>query len=732
MSSPRDIRFRSSWLWIAWLVLGLLAPADSGRAQVAPGGNSPERRPAQFFTVPEPITDAVIEKLTSSVGPLLERGAARGVAPVLVFEFQASHAGGQTSAGNAADLAEFLSTRLGGADRVIAYVPTPLSGYAVLAALACDEIVLGEAASLGPITPDGQPVSEAARAVLETLARRKGRDPELLRGLLDPSVDLREVRTADRRTHFVPAPALAEFERENQVVGNEPAWEGGRRAVLTAERARSLNFTPLLVPNRGRLIATYGLASASDDPTLGGPVRPILIRIAGPIDAAKESYLRRRISQAVNEQRVNLIVLHLDSEGGLIDSSKRAATALAGLNRQGVKTVAVVDRALGTAALPALACDEIVMVQHGRLGGIAQTVAGRGQVEAIEPAMTKVLADDLEDLARAKGYPEAIARALVDPNMELVAASDNQAAGLVYIAADQAFADQARYQVRQTIKPVGDVLTLNPEAATELGLSRTTVASLGDWLEARGLKGIRADQPTWVDALVTTLNTPWMSWLLLFIGMFMLILELKLPGVGLPAIASAMAFLLFFWGHYLGGTADRLEILLFIVGLVCIALELFIFPGFGVFGVSGILMVLISVVMASHTFVWPTQEYEYRQMGRTLTQVTATIIGVVVAAVAVGRYFPSMPIFRHMILMPETDDAPPDLPPGKPGVFEGQSAMAYLVGSVGRTTSVCRPSGKARIGDQLYDVTADGFFIETDTPVEVVEVRGQRVFVRRL
>jgi membrane-bound serine protease (ClpP class) len=223
-----------------------------------------------------------------------------------------------------------------------------------------------------------------------------------------------------------------------------------------------------------------------------------------------------------------------------------------------------------------------------------------------------------------------------------------------------------------------------------------------------------------------------MSGLLLFVGMFMLILELKLPGVGLPAITSALAFLLFFWSHYLGGTADRLEIMLFLVGLICIALELFVFPGFGVFGVSGILLVLTSVVMASHTFVWPTQEYEYRQMGATLTSITLTIVGVVACAIAFGRYLPKLPLFRHMILVPEPAGEPDPSEAGKPEPADPNSSYFFLLGETGRTTTVCRPSGKARFGELLADVTADGFYIEADTPVEVIEVRGSRVFVKRV
>ena len=149
---------------------------------------------------------------------------------------------------------------------------------------------------------------------------------------------------------------------------------------------------------------------------------------------------------------------------------------------------------------------------------------------------------------------------------------------------------------------------------------------------------------------MTILTDPFVSWLLLVVGLFMLVLELKLPGIGLPAITSALAFLLFFWSHYLSGTADQLEIILFLVGMVCMALELFVFPGFGVFGMSGILLILCSIVMASHTFVWPTQEYEYRELGFTLLQVMVAMVAVGGGAVVLARYFPSLPLFNRLIL----------------------------------------------------------------------------------
>ncbi len=83
-------------------------------------------------------------------------------------------------------------------------------------------------------------------------------------------------------------------------------------------------------------------------------------------------------------------------------------------------------------------------------------------------------------------------------------------------------------------------------------------------------------------------------------------------------------------------TADQLEIILFLIGLVCLALELFVFPGFGIFGLSGILLMLCSIVLASHTFIWPTHDYEYRELGYTLLQLTGMLVAVGFGAAIVG------------------------------------------------------------------------------------------------
>ncbi len=714
--------------WLAMLAFGLgsffAAGATAQEAEEA-------KTPAQFFVINEPITEAQISQLESAVNSYLDRAADKQQKPVLVFEFRADDAqAGASDIYSCARLSEFFSTKVSAAKQTIAYVPHGLKGYALLPALACDEIVLGEEAALGPIAPENQPRNPIAREIVETLAKRKGRDAGLLLGMLDPQLDLREVQTANNGTRFVPAAELDAFRRDHQVLAEKAAWEGGQRGVLQPQRARELLIASRLAANRAKLATEFNLEARSVDPTLGGTLKAKLIQIDGPLDAVQQQYAERQIAQAVQD-RVNLIVFRLNSEGGLFEPAGSLANRIERLSTEGVQTIAFVDdRALGMTSLAALACDEII-VKRGpgpRLGDLTKEVPARGAVEEVRPGKLKPLADRAASLARNKLHPEAIARAFADASIEVVQARDNQSGGVVYLATAEVEADPQRYTPQRTIKAVGDTLTVDARLAVDLGLARSEVGSLDEWLKSRGLEGIRVDQPSWVDSLVATLNSPVMSGLLLFIGLFMLILELKLPGVGLPAIISALAFLLFFWSHYLGGTADRLEILLFLAGLVALALELFVFPGFGIFGGAGVLLVLGSVIMASHTFIWPTQAYEFRQLAGTLGQITITIVGVTAGAVVLGRYFPSMPLFKRMILAPPTPESDTEKPIA---TFESTESLAHLLGERGRTTTVCRPIGRARFGDTLVDVIAEGNFLDPDTPVEVVEVRGTQILVKR-
>ncbi len=719
----------------AAVVLLLAAAAIQVRAAEPPAAKE-ETTPGQFFTVTEPITHEQIVQIRARTRHLVDKASrdAKGKSPILVFQFlPGDSAPGSSEFGASYDLANTIARDLGGARLTVAYVPEPLSGFAVLPVLACTEIVMGSNASLGPITPESQSFDPALREPVRFLAVRKTRDPDLILGMLDRDADLRLVRTAEKGVQYVMAENMPDFLRSHQVVEDKPAWEGGRRGVLTADRAREEGFCKRVAETPAEVAAFYRIAGQSilDDPTLGETPRPVWIKIEGAIEPAMVSYLARRLDQARRE-KANLVFLEIDSPGGLIEPADAVADAIADV--RDMKTVAYVnERALGVAALIPLACRDVVFSENGRLGLVDQIVTRRGMVEDLPDGQIEALAEKAAFLAAKKGRPPAVARAMVDPTVELVDAVDRDTGATRTLPRETAEADPARFQnvIPRNMGAEGP-LVVTAADADAFGMGQS-VRDLEELKALYGLQGvaIRVEGPGWVDSLVTTLTDPYVSWLLLFVGLFMMVLELKLPGIGLPAIISALAFMLFFWSHYLSGTADQLEIILFLLGLISLAVELFVLPGFGIFGMAGIMMMLASIVMASHTFVWPTQEYEYHEMGLTLIQLTLALLGVTAGAVIVARFLPGIPVFNRLILKPEPYDAAEPLDPTAKPSMEGYESLAFLIGETGRTTSPLRPTGKARFGHLLIDVTADNFYIEPDSLVEVVDVQGTRVIVKK-
>lgn len=718
------------------LLLAACLAADRPSTAKAQAPVVPEANPGQFFLIEEPIDSEVLERIKASTRQLLARSLSQKTpAPVLVFEFRPGRAQpGSSGFGTSFELANYLSTELAGARLTVAYVPQPLKGYALLPALACDELVMGTEATLGPITPEGQAVKVDYREPVKILARRKGKDQDLFAGLLDRDADLKRVRTADRQTRYVLPENLEAFRKANPVADADivSAWEGGSRGVLSSSRAREEGLAKLRANDRAEIANVYRIntRALTNDPTLLTEPKPVWIAIDGRLDPIKEAYLRRRVEQARREG-ANLIFFKINSRGGLNTTADNVATLLAEV--KDIKTVAYIDdQATGVSTLLALACDDIVFRKGGMMGGVQQMIVGSNRFQDLTKGQLDSLTTRAKDLAEKKGHPAAVAQAMVDRDARIVQATNANTGAPTLVLESQVQASPETYLNPSTVKEPGKALVVRSSEAAMYGLGQE-VDDDESFKALYGLRGktIRVDGPTWVDGLVTTLNDPFVSWVLLFVGVFMLILEIKMPGIGLPGIASALAFLLFFWSRYLSGTADQLEILLFLVGLICLALELFVFPGFGVFGMSGFLLIVVSIVMASHTFIWPTQEYEYRQMAGTLFQVVGVMVGVGVGVALFGKYIPSLPVFNRMVLKPDIyNGSELDDPTAKPSMDEPYESLAFLMGETGRTTTVLKPSGKARFGKLLVDVRADGYFIERDALIEVIDVQGMKVIVK--
>jgi membrane-bound ClpP family serine protease len=269
-------------------------------------------------------------------------------------------------------------------------------------------------------------------------------------------------------------------------------------------------------------------------------------------------------------------------------------------------------------------------------------------------------------------------------------------------------------------------LRFRGQEAQQQGLAWRTVDTFDELKQQFGLEGeIPNPQPNMALELVEALATPELAMILLMVGFAGIYIELRTPGMGAGAFIGAVALLLFFWSKYLHGTAGWLEVLLFAAGFSFVMLEVFVLPGFGIFGLGGGALMLASLVLASLTFVRPHSEVELEELARSMGAVALSGLGVMAFIIVSRRYLPQAPVFRNIVLEPPTED---DASQQREGVVD----YSALIGAMGHAATDLRPAGKARIEHELVDVIAEGEPLDSGTPVVVVEARGNRVVVRAL
>jgi membrane-bound serine protease (ClpP class) len=204
-------------------------------------------------------------------------------------------------------------------------------------------------------------------------------------------------------------------------------------------------------------------------------------------------------------------------------------------------------------------------------------------------------------------------------------------------------------------------------------------------------------------------------------------IEFSSPGIGVPGFIAFLCFVLYFWSNFLHGNATGLEICLFLAGIICVLIEVFVAPGTMIFGLGGGLMIVASLILASQTFVLPTNSYQMRQMPISLTIFTVGIVGGITAIALIRRFLPDTPYFNKMILKPPQEDELEERL-----AREQLVQWAHLAGKRGVTTTALFPSGKALFGDEMVDVASSGEMIPKGASVVVVEVLGSRVLVREV
>ncbi|HUG54588.1 MAG TPA: NfeD family protein [Vicinamibacteria bacterium] len=433
------------------------------------------------------------------------------------------------------------------------------------------------------------------------------------------------------------------------------------------------------------------LALPAPTPCLAAEAPPAayVVPVHGMIDLGLAPFVQRALDEAAAEN-ASVVILDINTFGGRVDAAVLIRDALLGTR---VRTAAFVNRrAISAGALITLAAEKVAMTGGATVGAAAPVLAGpSGEMQPASEKSVSYMRKEFRATAESRHRPPLLAEAMVDADVEVPGVIEK-----------------------------GKLLTMTTEEALEHGVADFRADSVEEVLESLGLAGatVRHASETWAETLVRVLTHPVISSLLMSLGMLGLLIELRSPGFGVPGAVGVAGLGLFFWGHWIVRLAGWEEALLVGAGIVLLAVEAFVTPGFGVAGIVGTTAIVaglgLSLVGAGAT--WTT-------LVIAVGRVAISLLLSLVAGLVLIRLLPRLPPGRRLVLTRKLDAM--EAPASAPATDHG------LLGRSGRVVSPLRPAGIADIGGERVDVVSDGEFMESGTLVHVVRVDGNRVVVRR-
>lgn len=698
--------------------------------------NATTERLGYLVQIPLPLTHSNAAEVKQTLKRLLDKSPAvvnpkdRAVA-ILQFDTLRGSTGAGSEFYACSDLAEFLTSAEMNRMKTVAYIPAPRSagidnsgrlvGHAVLIALSCQEIVIHESASMGQAGLDVDDVTPPMRATYEFIAGKRRPLPQpITMSLLDPANSLYQVKTDDG-TVYVDFDEKERLQKSGKVGAVDTIASPGKLPLFSADQLDSFSINCHKVSSRLQVADRYGLPATTleGDPTRGTRWQAVQFEMPLFVDQRTVDWSLRAIEAQLGSS-TNMIILRLNCEGGELDSCLQISRYLSGLNSEEIRTVAYVESEVqGPAALIALACDHLVMSTDSRIGGVYEPLISEEDLSAIQPS--------IEELAAEKEKPWSLFYAVLDRNADL-GRWQNTKSGRTRLFLKSEKEKLPDADAWNFLGPQPMTEGMNGDNAERLAVARTLVDSF-DQLQSfyqidetpTTLTPTKTDRA--IESFARFLATPWVSGWLLFGAMFLISTEMSNPGMSVPGFLGALCLILFFWSQHLDGNAHWLEILLFITGVIFIILEIFVIPGIGVFGIGGLLMVVISIVLASQTFVIPRNSEEFARLPVSLGMVAAASSGFLVALAVLRKVLPNTPYFKKMML------EPPERNELDPIDRESVVDWSELNGKSGTSITPLIPAGKARISGQLVDVITDGRVIEKGEPIVVIDAIGNRVVV---
>ncbi len=736
------------WAIVGSLVgLGLWAVSASTSALAwQANGVSPSVR----LKVTLPVTELVDRQVRAGVDQAIKQWEGRTPAepgqlltrPTILLEFDTTNNldGLGSEFESCLGLARYLQRSELNNIRLIAYVPpatglsavaardrntlarSQLGGHAILVALACEQIWLDSAAKMIGVGSDSTE-PDLERSNYEFIAKRGVQwPPAVVSALVDRQRGLFRVNRADGKTVLTDRAGREAISADGQEVSSEELLRPGQAADWTAGQLSAWGLTQPPIINRDDLIARLETDRLVDF-VMGQQFDKWSVAML------KVEHLDREFltwaTRSLNADRVlhqtNMLILRIDTLGGYdLRAAGDLAILVADLRQQGIRTVAVLPNgAKGAETILALACDEIVMAEERRFGG-----------NVTLPLSDDAVGGDLLNIAQAvaerKGRDWSLVAALALGNQQTFEYRHRET-GIVRILNEQQLdelVDRDQWQRGAEVRLAGG---LTADEAKQRRIVDHVLTNVDQLESLYKFDSLRTLQPTFSDRTVQRIakfvSRPGISHLLLMFGFFMLMIELSSPGIGVPGFISACCLSLFFWGNYLEGSAGALEIILFVLGLVFVLIEVFVVPGFGMFGMGGGLMIMASIVLAGQNFIVPQSLQETQQMAWSMSSVLGALAGIFGAVAFIHYYMDSVPVLNRLILKPRVEST--EL------VVEAPSRYGHLLERIGVAVTPLIPAGKVRFGSEIVSVVTDGNYVEAGREVVVYEVLDTMVKVQQ-
>lgn len=432
---------------------------------------------------------------------------------------------------------------------------------------------------------------------------------------------------------------------------------------------------------------------ADDAESKPGPAKVVVIPLREQIASPELFILRRGLKEAI-ENNVDTIVLDMETPGGALDVTFEMLKAL---EKFPGKTVTYVNReALSAGALISAGTDEIYFAP-GAVIGAAAPVNATG--EAIDPVMREKVVSYLKarvrSISEGKGYRGEVVSAMIDLDSEFKIGDEviKEKGDLLSLTAQEA------------VKTYGDP----PEPLLGIGIAGD-LDSLLDRLHGAGNYQVEKLEITWSEKLAQYLTavTP----VLLGIGLLLMFIEFKTPSFGIFGFSGLAVLGVVFFSQFVAGLSGHEPILFFLLGVILLAVELFLFPGSMVIGLAGISLMMGSLVW-SMADLWPSEPITISGdiFVKPLVNVLTGIVLAVVLFFALLKVVPRGGPWSAMVLEAAVG--------GEPALADALPGNGSVVGEIGIAATALFPSGQVDIGGRRYEARLDMGFADAGTKVKV-------------